>query len=240
MKLKPTYTFVSLYNSTISTALLKEILVILSKFNAVVETNELSEATIQEFQEYYANKHITNIPTATFTIPSTESKYNPLFTLYCSGSIYDKIRIAYETDNIEMKGLSLELSERFSKFTNPFIRFLVCHHTICICSLALLPLLLWCGFGYFVQNTLSQDLLASHSLFFTVIGLISLAFCWIMSMKIGNSVEVLLTPKIWFDDEKKSIPLKILSPTRKNFVTFIIFIAGVLVSKLIEYLINLL
>lgn len=49
MKLKPTYTFVSLYNSTISTALLKEILVILSKFNAVVETNELSEATIQEF-----------------------------------------------------------------------------------------------------------------------------------------------------------------------------------------------
>lgn len=58
MKLKPTYTFVSLYNSTISTALLKEILVILSKFNAVVETNELSEATIQEFQEYYARKDI--------------------------------------------------------------------------------------------------------------------------------------------------------------------------------------
>ncbi len=56
MKLKPTYTFVSLYNSTISTALLKEILVILSKFNAVVEINELSEATIQEFQEYYARK----------------------------------------------------------------------------------------------------------------------------------------------------------------------------------------
>ena len=56
MKLKPTYTFGSLYNSTISTALLKEILVILSKFNAVVEINELSEATIQEFQEYYARK----------------------------------------------------------------------------------------------------------------------------------------------------------------------------------------
>ena len=56
MKLKPTYTSIPLYNPTISTSLLEEILTILSKFNAVVETNELSEATIQEFQEYYARK----------------------------------------------------------------------------------------------------------------------------------------------------------------------------------------
>lgn len=236
MKRKHTYTSIPLYNSTISTALLEEILVILSKFNAVVETNELSEATIQEFQEYYKKRNITNIPTATFTIPSTENKYDSIFTLCCPGRTYDKMRITYETDNIEMKGLSFELSEHFLKFTNPFTRFLVHHHVICTCFLSSLPLLLWFGCRYFA---LFQDFLVSHSLFFTVIYLILLIIYLILIPKIINTAEMLFTPKIWFDDEKKSILLKKLSPTGKNFFLFISFIIGVLVSKLIEYLISL-
>lgn len=242
MKTFPIYTVYHVYPTSISPTLLEEILKILSKVDTtLVATDNIDDATISEFKDFYKERNVSCIRRARFFIPSEEYEDGPVFVLNFSGNLHDGVVIAYEKGNLIASGLANELDSLFQKNSNIIPSSFISRHFFVSTTLSIILLGFFLGYSLalFTKYFHAHLILFPSSFLLCIIVSVILFFSFII-YKLGKHFESLIIPIVWFNENEKTMFNKMFSPTKENIRTFIAFLLGILVTKLVDVLISLL